>query len=464
MQYDIGDLGSQPVNVGVNMAKIDIKYLIYNVILGAASIPLIPYFLLENIRTAKYKKSLPYKLGLSLAKHPAQPRLESPIWIHALSVGEVISAIPLTHRIHQRFKNIPIVFSVTTETGYKIARDRLSHLSHHIFFFPLDFIWAVRRLIRNVNPRLFVLVETDIWPNFLRVMRYYAPVILVNARMSQKSYRRCRYIKGFAQMVLKNISFVCAQSELDASRFIGIGVDEGQTMVTGNIKFDQSHKVLSQEEAETLKGSLGLRQGEEVFVAGSTHRGEDEVILKAYKGLKDRYPGMRLIIAPRHPERSHELRHLSKRYGFRVSMRTEIPPSGHHGFDVIILNTVGELAKVYGLASVVFVGGSLIRGWGHNLLEVAIHKKPVLFGPYIHHFTEMGRALIEGGGGIEVRDEQEIQSEAARLLDEPSLLNDLGEKAFRVIEKNKGALDRTMEVIEKFIEGNPKSTADNKQF
>lgn len=426
-------------------------YLVYNALLGVAFIACLPYFLLEIIKTGKYKKSLSYKLGLSISQDLSlKPISKSPIWIHALSVGEVNSAVPLVKSIHQRFKDIPIVFSATTETGYQVALDRLSHITNHIIFYPLDLIWIVRRIINAIRPRLFILVETDIWPNFLRAVRYYAPIILINGSMSQKSYKRYRKIRWFTKRVLDHFSFLGIQTEEDTSRFLGIGAKKERVRVMGNIKFAQPNMALSQDEVKGLKRQLGLKE-EKVFVAGSTHKGEDEIILNIYKLVKGRHQDMILIIAPRHPERFDEVTNLAKKYGLRVVKRTEILSSAPQDFDVMILDTIGELSQIYGLASVVFVGGSLVNIGGHNILEVAAHKKVVLFGPYTHDQSEIVRALKGSGGGIEVRNEKEFLSQIERLLDDPLLSDTLGQRAYEVISKNRGVLDRNMEVIERFI-------------
>lgn len=426
-------------------------YLVYNALMCVAFIACLPYFLLETIKTGKYKKSLPYKLGFSIHRDlTLKPISESPIWIHALSVGEVNSAVPLVKSIHQRFKDIPIVFSATTETGYQVALDRLSHMANHIIFYPLDLIWIVRRIINAIRPRLFILVETDIWPNFLRAVRYYAPVILINGSMSQKSYKRYRKIRWFAKGVLDHFSFLGVQTEEDASRFLGIGAEKEDVRIMGNIKFDQPNMALSQDEVKRLKQQLGLKE-QRVFVAGSTHKGEDEIILNTYKLVKSRHQDVILIIAPRHPERFDEVTNLAKEYGFKVVKRTKILPSATRDFDVIILDTIGELSQIYSLASVVFVGGSLVNIGGHNILEVAAHKKAVLFGPYTHDQFEIVRVLKRSGGGIEVRNEKEFLSQIERLLDDPLLSDTLGQGAYEVVSKNRGVLDRNMEVIEKFI-------------
>lgn len=426
-------------------------YLVYNALMCVAFMACLPYFLLETIKTGKYKKGLPYKLGFSIPQDLIlKPTTKSPIWIHALSVGEVNSAVPLVKSIHQRFKDIPMVFSATTETGYNVAQDRLSHMVNHIIFYPLDLIWIVRRIINTVRPRLFILVETDIWPNFLKVVRYYAPIILVNGSMSQKSYKRYRRIPWFTKEVLDHFSFLGVQTEEDASRFLGIGAKRERVRVMGNIKFDQPNIILSQDEVKRLKQQLGLKE-ERVFVAGSTHKGEDEIILNIYKLVKGGHQDIVLIIAPRHPERFDEVTNLAKEYGFRVVKRTKISPSAARDFDVIILDTIGELSQIYSLASVVFVGGSLVNIGGHNMLEVAAHKKVPLFGPYTHDQFEIVRTLKENDGGIEVRNEKELLYQVERLLDDPSLSNTLGQRAYEVINKNRGVLDRNMEVIEEFI-------------
>lgn len=420
----------------------------------------LPYFLLENMKTGKYRKSLRYKFGLSFPQDLIlKPFEKPPIWIHALSVGEVTSAVPLSNRIHQSFPEIPIVFSVTTETGYKIAVDRLSAITEHIIFYPLDLIWVVRRLIDTIRPRLFILVETDIWPNFLKVMSQYAPIILINGSISEKSYKRYQVIRWFTKGVFEDISFLGVQTEEDASRFIGIGANKNRVSITGNLKFDQP-VVPSECHIRRLRKGLRLEK-KRVLVAGSTHRGEDEIILRVYKSLKSRYPALRLIIAPRHPERFDEVENLAREYGLKVAKKTEIFPSTTEGFEVIILDTMGELRDIYGLASVVFVGGSLVNVGGHNLLEAAVHRKPVLFGPYTQDQFDIVRVLKSSGGGIEVINEHELRSQIEKLFDNPVLSRKLGEKAYEAIDKSRGVLDRTVGVIEKFLNSALKDNIQN---
>jgi 3-deoxy-D-manno-octulosonic-acid transferase len=404
------------------------------------------------IVAGKYRKSLFQKLGFLPKKLVEELEGESLVWLHAVSVGEVLSSVSIVKMIREEHPDLRIVLSTVTETGNYTADSKLTGIDV-IIFFPLDYTWVVRRVIRAISPRLFILVETDIWPNFLRELKKHkVPSIIINGRVSPRSYRRYVWFKGFFKGVFEDISIFSMQSDVDSDRIIRSGADRSRVVTTGNLKFDQEVPDITEVEKESILDSMGLKPTHKVFIAGSTHRGEEEIVLDVFEDLRREHPHLVLILAPRNPERFVEVEHLlSKRNLIWVRRTKSSTSSNSDDIEVILLDTIGELFKIYSVGLLIFVGGSLVKIGGHNLLEPAAFKKMVIFGPYVHNFLEISRVLKDSGGGIQVRDKDEFLFHARRLLNDLSLLHDLGEAAYSVIEENRGSTLRNMEIINRFI-------------
>jgi len=424
-------------------------YFIYNAILYLATIIGSPVLLFLLFINRRYGEGFFQKLGIISWKPLRQAANRRPIWIHAVSVGEVTAAMPLVKAIKQLFPDAPMVLSTSTATGNHTARQYL-HLIDHLIFFPYDYPFVVRRFIGRIRARVFIALETELWPNFLRQLgRQDIPAVMVSGRISPRSFRNYRALRFLFKNVLEHIACFCMQSSADAERIIALGAERSRVLVTGNIKFDQPMPDGSSALQEELYQALNLKQGQKLFIAGSTHQGEEEIVLEVFQKLQDVLPGLVLLIAPRHPERFNEVEALISAKGMRFCRRTSMIPSAA---DVILLDTIGELAKLYRIGTVIFIGGSLVPVGGHNVLEPAAYKKPVLFGPHMDNFSAIAKTLIENHGAIQVQDGTELGIQAARLFNDAQLLEEMGANAFQAVAANTGALQKSMDVIKKIIE------------
>ena len=376
------------------------------------------------------------------------------LWVHALSVGEVLSAIPLLEALRNRYPSREIVLSVKTATGLEVARDRLEGKVNYLLPMPLDFWWSVRRIIKNIKPTIFIMVETDIWPCLISSLRRGGvKTILVNGRVSPrtgKSYVRWRFL---IKRMLRTLELFLMQTELDRYRLIRGGISPDKVKVTGNIKFDGKWRPLKDKERNRWLQLLNLKNGL-IWVVGSTHHPEEKIIFNVFGRLIKSFPDLSLIIGPREAHRFDEVYYFARDLGFRAIKKTELPsdPPATPPNNVFILNTLGELGRVYGLADVAFVGGSLASIGGHNLLEPASFGVPVLFGPCTYNFATMSQLMIKCEGGKMVADESELFHVMVELLGQKSKREQIGKRAEEFVKQNQGALDRVMGILEPYIE------------
>ena len=369
-------------------------------------------------------------------------------WVHAVSVGETLAAVPIVEELGRLHPELPILVTTVTETGARVARERLARLAIHRYF-PLDLPGAVRRAIARNRPQLFVVLETELWPNLFRALAARGvPVMIANGRISDRSYRRYRLARTFMRGLLETVAVFGMRSDEDARRIIGLGAAPERVFVTGNVKNDAP---ADDGAAPTLwRRLLGLAPGAPVWIAGSTHRGEEPIVLDVHARLRERHAGLVLIVAPRHPERVLEVERLVRERGLPVVRRSELPKGRTDGA-TIILDTVGELAQLYQLADVVFVGGSLVPSGGHNMVEVALRRKPALFGPHTTNFRESAELLAGSGGGLVVRDAAELERELARLLGDPALRATMGDAGLAAVAARQGAVRETLALIDRFL-------------
>lgn len=373
-----------------------------------------------------------------------RPRL----WVHALSLGEVVASSGLVDRLLEQ--DVEVCLSTATRAGFEVAQTRFPQLPR--FSGPLDLPSAVKRTVDQVRPDLFLLMETDIWPNLLACLHNRnVPAVLVNARVSPRSLAGYRKIKGFWGRVLGLFSHICCQTEPDRDRLLALGAPSSRTTITGNLKFDQPAPMTSHPERPALLDETGLPD-RRWLVAGSTHPGEEEILLDIFQELKTSHSDLGLLIAPRNKRRFETVWKLITAASPAAARRTGPRPGPDTR--IYLLDTHGELDRFYELGDVVFVGKSMPlpgeRG-GHNLLEPARRGKPVLFGPQMHNFPEIARLLRESGGGMQVQDKAELQQTVRDLLDNEELRKETGRKARLATEKHRGALDRTLEVIDSLI-------------
>ena len=369
---------------------------------------------------------------------------ERPVWVHAASYGEMLAAAIFIDELKKRRPSIPVVVSTNTITGKNAAREKLPGIS--CFFFPFDFFSTMKRTVNCINPRMVLVMEAEIWPGMLWILsRKNIPSALINARMSPRSFGRMRKMRGVFGPILDGFDRIIAQSDVYRERYIGLGYDDSRIAVSGNIKYDAHYRKAVV--PPNLKELLAC--GRPLFVAGSTHAGEETVILDAFTTIRKDTPGVLLVLAPRHLTRSDEVADLIGLYSYRMIRRTD-EDFGRlsREIDILLLDTMGELTGVIAAADVVFLGGSLVPGiGGHNVLEAAAQKKPVLFGPHMANFPDISRELVEAGGGFLVRDVPEIAVMTTRFLSDGKKRKNAGLRALEVVEKNRGAAERTLDAV-----------------
>ena len=385
-------------------------------------------------------------------KRAALAQAKDAIWIQAVSVGEVALCRDFIPLIRSNFPCRTIIFSTITKTGNDLAK-KLFAKDAVIIYFPLDFSFVVRKVIGLIRPKIYVMIETEIWPNFLKETgRSKIPAILINGRISDRSFGKYKLAKPFLKNTLQGISTLCMQSKLDAERIMELGASPEKVKVTGNMKFDIQIKA-SQLSGAEIRNQLDLEERDELLVAGSTHKGEEETVVEAYKELLGRFPKLKLLIAPRHIERSGEVEAVVRKYSLdpvrlsnpSVSRNSDSAPR------VFILDTIGRLNDFYSVATIVFVGGSLIKHGGQNPIEPAIYGKPVIFGPYMFNFKNIASALVERKAVIRVSNEKELESAIEDLLMHAKKRSELGERAKQVILENQGATQKNLNEISRFL-------------
>ena len=397
-------------------------------------------FSLPRLLRPQWLKTLPERFGI-LSPSISRPSSRSRLWLHAVSLGEALAARPLIERLRQEFSKTQLVFSTTTLTG-RSAMERFRKPDEPLFYFPFDLSIVSRRTLRQVRPRFFVTMETELWPNlFLELRRQGIPAIVVNGRLSSRSFQRYRRVRFLLKSPLEAVHLFCMQTQDDADRVKSLGVPGGKIRVVGNMKFD-AFRTQEGTDLQTLRRRLGLQQEDSLWVAGSTHRGEEEQILEAFQQLRANYPMLKLLLAPRHPERSGEVARLGGQKNLESLLISTLdsrasPP-------VLILDTVGELLQMYRLATVVFVGGSLIPHGGQNLLEPAFFARPILFGPYMDNFKEIAALFLKHRAACQVRNRSELVEMLKHLLEKEEERRTMGQRALKLVEEQQGATDRTL--------------------
>lgn len=423
-------------------------YFLYSVLVLGVFLVVSPWFAYQALRYRKYIGSLGQRMGYLPVSFNVDG--DASIWIHAVSVGEVLTVRPIVRELRQRHPRLRVFLSTTTIAGHDVAR-RQVHDADAVFYFPFDLGVFVRRTLDLVRPRLFVMVETEIWPNLLRECRRRAiRTAIVNGRVSDRSYPRYRLIRPFMRRVLADIDRFCVQSEEAARRFVQLGADPARVTVTGSLKFDsldvQSPTGQSRARDRVLR-YFRLPPGRPVIVAGSTMKGEDAVVLAAFRRVRAVAPQTLLVIAPRHRERFDDVVELSRREGHKTVRKTELPIDAEPRADVVVLDTIGELAMLYQLATVVFVGGSLVPTGGHNILEPAVFGKPIVFGPHMENFKEIEQTFLGNDAAVQVSSAGALDTVLLSLMTDPVRRARLGAAARALVEANRGAKDKTLSVL-----------------
>ena len=370
------------------------------------------------------------------------------VWVHAVSLGEAIAATPLVEGLRRMYPALPLVMTTVTETGASVVRERFRGQAEHRFL-PLDLPGATARAIDAIAPAFFVAMETELWPNLLRALaRRKVPIMIANGRLSDRSFRRYHLVRGFMRDVLGDVTVFGMRSAEDARRMIALGASPERVVVTGNIKHDAGEDPAGA--AELWRRLIGLRESQPVWIAGSTHRGEEDAVLAAHAAARARIPDLALVLAPRHPERVPEVQALVEKHGWAVRRRSQ-PPERVADTPVVLLDTVGELSQIYGAADVVFVGGSLVAAGGHNMLEAAVRGKPVLFGPHTENFREAAELLLACGAARTVHTAAELGDTVTTLLGDPALREQLGAAGRAAVASRHGAVRETLELVARFL-------------
>jgi 3-deoxy-D-manno-octulosonic-acid transferase len=422
-------------------------YLLYSVLTLGVFVAVSPYFLYQAVRYKKYIGSLRQRLGFLPITFNLDA--EPSIWIHAVSVGEALTARALAADLKSRYPRLRLFLSTTTIAGQQVARRSLSNIDA-VFYFPFDWTFIVRRTLRLVRPRLFIMMETEIWPNLLRECRRQGiRTILINGRISSRSYPRYRLVRRFFRRVLADVDRCCMQSEESARRLIELGAEPSRVVVTGSLKFDSLElpSAGAHKPRERVLRFFRLSPNRTVVVGGSTLRGEESAMLRAFSLIKTTMPGALLVLAPRHPERFGEVERLARDSGFVTTRRSELPIDAEPRADVVVLDTIGELAQLYQLATAVFVGGSLVDQGGHNILEPAIFGKPIVFGAHMQNFKEIADTFLGNDAAIQVRTDDELAAALRQLVTDPVRRARLGAAARALVEANRGAKAKTLDAI-----------------
>jgi 3-deoxy-D-manno-octulosonic-acid transferase len=407
-------------------------YFIYTVTFALLLILALPYYV---VRFRKYWPTLADRFGFLKV-----PRLRNAIWVHAVSVGEVKSVEKLLERLRQQFPTSPLVVSTTTPAGQQLAGER-SDIVDYTFYFPLDLPSCVRRTLSRVDPAMVIIAETEIWPNFLRACRRRgARVVLINGRISDRSFSRYRMMRRWLRRVFEDYSVLGMQSEMDRQRIEAIGADPRKVTVLGNLKYDAvvSVRNVDDELATYLESRRPL------WIAASTMPGEEELVLDAFQCVLKTHPELKLLIAPRHADRFELVEEIIKSRGIQYVRRSRLDGRG----TVLLLDSIGELATVFTYATVVYMGGTLVPTGGHNILEPARHSKPIIFGPHMENFREIERLFLESNGAIRIHNAEELAPAVSRLLGDPQHASEIGNNAFAIVQQNTGATERVLQILE----------------
>jgi 3-deoxy-D-manno-octulosonic-acid transferase len=453
-------------------------YFVYSVLMGLAALLTSPYWLIQGLRHGKYLSNLGERLGLSFPELQKLPiGRKGAIWVHAVSVGEALSGVALIKRLKEKYPERPIVVSATTLTGYALAKERMPFADAFIYF-PFDWAFCVRKAVNAVRPALMLVLETEIWPNFLReARRREVPVVFVSGRISDRSFTRFQrylrlfgfYLRPFLASTLRNGSVYLMQTETDAQRIRDLGAPADRVRVSGNLKYDMGLPEPT-ELAGWLEGECNRKQRWPVIVAGSVVATEEPLTLIAFGVVQGDFPKALLVLAPRKPERftaaAEFIEESHRKFVRRTDLNVGGPGMAHKSggnskdipddATVLLLDSIGELASLYRLANGVFVGGSLVDAGGHNILEPAAFGKVPVFGPWMENFAAIASRFLEAGAAIQVASPEDAGVEWIALLNNPEKMKKMGDLAKALVENSRGALDRAIAEVARRLDGSPR--------
>ena len=427
-------------------------YFFYRILTAAGMFLLAPYFALRGWRAGEPSRALRERLGSlppEIAARAAAATSAGPVWIHAVSVGEVLAARPLIDGLKRRYPGAAIFVSTTTETGQRLARERLQ-TADGIFYFPLDWVVPVRRALRSIRPSLVIIMETEIWPNFLReARRANIPVVFANARISEKSFarfKRWEFLVGpFFQRTMQDAELFLAQSPEDSARLLAMGAESDRITVTGNLKYDAESPAISRF-GSWLEQQIRQQERWPVLVAGSVVAGEEEAVLAAYDLVQRQWRRTLLVLAPRKPAQFDAAAAITAEGGWKVVRRSDLDLTAtlDEATDVLLLDSIGELAGLYSLADATFVGGSLVPSGGHNILEPAWFARPPVFGASMENFHQMAEQFLDAHAGVQVTTGQGLGKVWIQLIQDNAMCQRMGATAREISQRNRGATERSL--------------------
>ena len=428
-----------------------IIHFVYSLLLFAAFLIYGPFYIKRMKKGSHYRPDLWKRFGFVMPK--PRPKKGFRILIHAVSVGETRAVIPVVKELKARIRDLEIYLTTTTGTGQKTA-EQIGKELDRVLYFPIDFGFINAAFLRRIRPDCICLTETEIWPNFVQVAsKFKIPLVLINGRISDKSYRNYRLVRPFFRHLLRKFHALCMQSDLDAVRILSLGAEREKVRVTGNMKFDLGHLSLESSKVSALRKKLGIMEGQPVLVAGSTHPGEEDLIIRAYKTLQATYPDHVLIVAPRHIERSESISNIIQEAGMKVILWSGFPEKGKIGRgDVLLIDVIGILVRIYSLATIVVMGGSFIPHGGQNPLEPAFFGKPILFGPHMENFRAISTLLMDAGGAMMISEGDLLKTLSGLLADKEGR-EKMGMAARGVLAANQGSADRTCNEIIRVLNG-----------
>jgi 3-deoxy-D-manno-octulosonic-acid transferase len=440
-------------------------YLVYSLLLTLGLIVLIPRFLFQAIAHGKYLPGMRQRLG----SIPPLPESTQPtVWLHCVSVGETQAARPFVRELRKQFPNCRLVVSTVTVTGQKVARTAFNDDAVEVIYFPFDWSWSVRRSLSAINPDVVLMMETELWPHFLRCCRKRGVSVgIINGRISKKSYRGYNLVKFFIRRILKDISLAVMQTEADCERIRSLGMTKAQAVVGGNLKFDADPPKKSDALTAEIKNRFGLVENTPFILAASTHASEERIIVDSFKLLRDRSAPTRLGIAPRHPERFAEVASVLERSGLRWARRSATPQPQDLDAEAILFDSIGELTAIYPLATIVFVGGSLIKKGGHNVLEPAAAGVPVITGAHTDNFESIVQMLEQQDAIVRLPPYTEPEvTNALRdafelLLSSEERRSQLAADALDLLGSNRGAAARTLKLVSPLFQAAAVTTHSN---
>jgi 3-deoxy-D-manno-octulosonic-acid transferase len=429
-------------------------YLLYSLLLTLGLIILLPRFVVDAFRNGKYVTGLRQRLGTLPEINPDGRPL---IWLHCVSVGETQAAQTLVEALRRNFPKYPLAISTTTVTGQNVAQKLFADKATVVFYFPIDFGWIIRRVLNRLKPAAILIVETELWPQLFREAgRRDTKVVIVNGRISDKSFKRYLRIRRFMRRVLRDITIGVMQTEKDAQRIRELGLDAERIEISGNVKFDSGAIDINQAVTNEIRDRFGLSADRPLIVAASTHGGEEAMMLQAFKYIAQTIPNAHLMLVPRHPERFAEVASLLESSGLTFARRSSPPSTDDASARVILLDTIGELREVFPLAAIVFVGGSLVPHGGHSVIEPAQFGVCTVTGPHTQNFAAVVKTMRDADALVQLSpnaDAPELGSALLELLEDESRRRAIGERAKAVCENNRGATEKTIGVLAEVLSG-----------